>query len=64
MNRCGKYEDAPRSREGIRIEGKLAKDIIINANTIQMAFDQQAAEPASNDFIALAQGGRRSCNSL
>lgn len=36
MNRCAKYTDAPESREGIRIEGKLAKDIVISANTIQI----------------------------
>ncbi len=36
MNRCGRYPDGPHSREGIRIEGKLAKDVIITANTIQI----------------------------
>lgn len=40
MNRCGKYPDAPKSREGIRIEGNLAKDIILTANTIQITDKQ------------------------
>ena len=36
LARCSKYKDGPESREGIRIEGKLAKDVIVSANTIQI----------------------------
>ncbi|MCF7849418.1 MAG: hypothetical protein K9M45_11265 [Kiritimatiellales bacterium] len=36
LSQCSKYKDGPKSREGIRIEGKLAKDIVVSACTIQI----------------------------
>jgi len=36
LSRCSKYKAGPKSREGIRIEGKQAKDIIVLASTIQI----------------------------
>ena len=36
LARCSKYKDGPLSREGIRIEGKNAKDIIVSACTVQI----------------------------
>ena len=36
LRRCSAYKAGPRSREGIRIEGKQAKDIIVSACTIQI----------------------------
>ena len=36
LARCSNYKDGPASREGIRIEGELAKDVILTSNTIQI----------------------------
>jgi hypothetical protein len=36
LRQCSKYKAGPQSREGIRIEGKQAKDIVVSACTIQI----------------------------
>ncbi len=36
LARCSNFKDGPKSREGIRIEGKLAKDVILTSNTVQI----------------------------
>jgi hypothetical protein len=36
LQKCSKYEDGPQRRSGIRIEGKLAKDVIVSSCTIQV----------------------------
>jgi len=36
LRQCSKYRAVPQSREGIRIEGKRAKDIVVSACTIQI----------------------------
>jgi hypothetical protein len=36
LQKCSKYEDGPQRRSGIRIEGKLAKDVIVSSCTVQV----------------------------
>jgi hypothetical protein len=56
LARCSNYKDGPKSREGIRIEGKLAKDIIVSSTTIQIT---------DKEFLDTFTGIRAvSCNGL
>ncbi len=56
LRQCSKYKDGPTSREGIRIEGKQAKDVIVSACTIQIT---------DKDFSGTFTGIRAvACNGL